>query len=310
MNKNLIYASVFLLGIIAVSYFFPVEKEQKTDKFTALSTTVVIDWVVKEIVGDHMNTLVLIEGEADPHSYEMRKGDREKIFAADVIFANGLSLEHSPSLFYHLQQEQTVFLGDLLLAKHPEWIISNQGETDPHLWMDLFLMQKVASMICDKVCMIDPAHKKIYQERCRELQGRMQELDQKIHGMMHEIPEENRYLVSSHDAFMYFLRRYFPLTPGDRLFSMQGVSTESEISLKRIRQVVDYIKKHQIHTIFYESNLPKDCIMKVLEICSSAGMEVEISKEPLYGDTLGGMTYLEMVEHDARVITGSLRRKK
>ena len=299
-----------MLGIIAVSFFFPVVQAIENGKQNVMSTTVVIDSVVKEIVGDKINTSVLIEGEADPHSYQMRKGDREKIYAADLIFANGLSLEHSPSLYYHLEQERAVFLGDVLLQERPEWIISNNGEIDPHMWMDLQIMQKVAAMICEKVSKLDPVNKEFYEKNCTLLEQKMEELDTKIMGMMESIPDSKRYLVSSHDAFMYFIRRYFPSSTGERLFSMQGISTESEISLKRIRQVINYIKDHGITTIFFESNLPKDCILKVLEICSSFGMEVKISEDPLYGDTLGGMTYLEMMEHDAKVIVENLRGER
>lgn len=310
VNKNLTYTSIFLIGIITFSYFFPLLQEEKNDKYTVMSTTVIIDSVVREIVKDTCNTTVLMEGEADPHSYQMRKGDREKIYAADLILANGLSLEHNPSLYHHLVNEKAVFLGDILLEKEPSLIIANDGEVDPHIWMDLSIMQKIADEICHTLSKRDPGNAPEYAKNTNELKERMQALDQKIIVWMKEIPEENRYLVSSHDAFNYYVRRYFISDTQKRLFSMQGISTESEISLKRIRQVINYIKEHRISTIFFESNLPKDCILKVLEICATSHLDVAISSDPLYGDTLGGMTYLQMIEHDAKVIAKNLRSKE
>jgi manganese/zinc/iron transport system substrate-binding protein len=308
MNKNLIYTSFFLLLLIAFSYFIPAGKSSEIDKKPQiLSTTVMIDSLVKEIVQEKFSTILLMEGEIDPHSYQMRKGDKEKIEAAKIIFANGLSLEHNPSLYYHLKTKDSIFLGDRLLKIDPTCIISNDGEIDPHMWMDLDIMQKLCDMICAEIIEKDKEHAVFYRENTNKLKEKMYLLDQKIIDMMRAVPEERLYLVSSHDAFNYFVRRYFVTDSKHRLFSMQGLSTESEISLKRMRQVIDFIKEHHISTIFFESNLPKDSILKVMEICKSFGVDVKISTDPLYGDTLGGMTYLEMMEHDAKVIAKNLK---
>lgn len=307
MNKNLIYTAVFLLLIVTFSYFIPANKQGETEeKPKILSTTVMIDSILKEIVKENFSTALLMEGEIDPHSYQMRKGDKEKIEQAKLIFANGLSLEHNPSLYYHLTTKNAVFVGDRLLNTNPELIISNNGEIDPHMWMDLEIMQKVCDIVCSEVIALDKENSAFYEKNTQILKQKMHLLDQKIIAMFKQVPLENLYLVSSHDAFNYFVRRYFIADSMHRLFSLQGLSTEAEISLKRMSQVIDFIKKHHISTVFFESNLPKDSILKVLEICESFGVKVQISTDPLYGDTLGGMTYLEMMEHDAVVIVRNL----
>ncbi|MCH9617452.1 MAG: Manganese-binding lipoprotein MntA [Chlamydiia bacterium] len=309
MNKNLIYTSFFLLLLIAFSYFTPVAEVSKIDKRPQiLSTTVMIDSLVREIAQEKWVATLLMEGEIDPHSYQMRKGDKEKMEEAVIIFANGLSLEHNPSLYYHLTTKDSIFLGDRLLENHPESIISNDGEIDPHMWMDLEIMQQLCDMICTEITAIDKENAAFYRKNTNQLKAKMSLLDKKIITMMEQVPEENLYLVSSHDAFNYFVRRYFIGDSKQRLFSMQGLSTEAEISLKRMSQVIDFIKEHHISTVFFESNLPKDSILKVMEICKSFGVEVKISTDPLYGDTLGGMTYLEMMEHDAQVIAKNLKK--
>jgi len=310
MNKNLFYITFFLLTLIIFSYFTPNKEQKEVGKREILSTTVMIDSLVKEIVKDEFTCKILMEGEIDPHSYQMRKGDKEKIQRAALIFGNGLSLEHNPSLLYQLQQQKTIFVGDNILKSHPELIISREKEVDPHIWMDLNLMRYVVDELTLSICEIDPENQTKYRQNSLILKAKMEALDQKILQLMESIPDENRYLVSSHDAFNYFVRRYFKADKEERLFSMQGLSPEAEISLKRIGMVTSFIKKHNVSAIFYESNLPKDALNKVIEICKGFNVQVSICKEPLYGDTLGGLSYLQMMEHNANVIAKNLKKEK
>ncbi|MCH9620787.1 MAG: Periplasmic zinc-binding protein TroA [Chlamydiia bacterium] len=307
MNKNLFYISIFLVSALIFSCFFPGNNKIENEKKTILSTTVMIDSVLKQIVEDKFSLSVLIEGEIDPHSYQMKKGDVEKLERAELVFANGLSLEHNPSLLYHLKSKKAIFLGDELLKSSPDCIICANSEVDPHIWMDLELMQQVVDRICEKVVQLDEQNTEFYLRNASVLKEEMKSLDLKIKSIMEKVPEHKRYLVSSHDAFNYFVRRYFHQQNEERLFSMQGLSPEAEISLKRMSQVIDFIKEHKVEAIFYEPNLPKDAIWKVIEICKKFDVDVKISPDPLYGDTLGGMSYLEMMEHNATVISKNLR---
>ena len=50
------------------------------------------------------------------------------------------------------------------------------------------------------------------------------------------VPAERRVLVTAHDAFNYFGRRY-----GFEVQGIQGISTESEAGLQRIEELVDLL---------------------------------------------------------------------
>ena len=78
--------------------------ESPNGKVKILSTTQMIDDVVGQIGGDRVDHICLIEGEIDPHSYELVKGDDEKIGFAQLFFYNGLGLEHGASLHYQIAQ--------------------------------------------------------------------------------------------------------------------------------------------------------------------------------------------------------------
>ena len=70
-----------------------------------------IDDLVEQVGGEYVDTTVLIKGGFDPHSYQLVEGDDEKFAFADVIFCNGVGLEHGPSLQHYLKTHpKVVFL--------------------------------------------------------------------------------------------------------------------------------------------------------------------------------------------------------
>lgn len=65
------------------------------------------------------------------------------------------------------------------------------------------------------------------------------------------IPENNRILITSHDAFNYFGRAY-----GLEVLGVQGLSTESEAGLQQINSLVDLLVERKIGAVFVESRAP------------------------------------------------------
>src|SRR5690348_117809 len=113
-------------------------------KVKVLSTLAMIDDVVGQIGGERIDHEPLIKGEIDPHSYELVKGDDEKISSADILFYNGLNLEHGASLSYKLQKHPSaVAVGDHVKVHHPELILTVAGQMDPHIWMDISTWQYI-----------------------------------------------------------------------------------------------------------------------------------------------------------------------
>ena len=101
-------------------------KQWKTDngKVKVLTTIAMIADLVKAIGDGHVDTLTLIKGELDPHSYQLVKGDDEKFASAQLIFFNGLGLEHGPSLQQQLYHSpNAIGLGDKIKDADPKKIL-------------------------------------------------------------------------------------------------------------------------------------------------------------------------------------------
>ena len=148
-----------------------------------------------------------------------------------------------------------------------------------------------------------------------QLQEEMKEGHLQVIEIMHQVPSNKRYLVTSHDAFHYFARAYLA-DEGEkeseewrkRFAAPEGLAPESQLSATDIKAIIDHLRTYQIQLIFPESNVSKDSIRKIVEAGRGHGVAVSIACCSLYGDAMGppgsdGDTYLKMVLYNARTLS-------
>lgn len=294
---------------------------QENGKVKVLSTTAMVNDLVKKIGGDHIDALTLIKGELDPHSYQLVKGDDEKLKFAQVIFYSGLGLEHGASLQYHLlKNNKANSLGDFIEEKDPKAVIYVNGQKDPHIWMDISLWSKAVPLIVTVLSQKDPAHAMQFKENGEALMSEMAKAHQQAKEIMHNVPENKRFLVTSHDAFNYFTRAYLSedgeIASGEwqkRFAAPEGLAPESQLSVNDIRFIIDYLKKHHITQIFPETNVSRDSIRKIVQAGKEERLDVQIACCALYGDAMGkpgsdGDTYLKMIIYDANTLAEHMEK--
>lgn len=288
-------------------------------KMKVLSTTSMIDDLVRQVGGSHVDGLALITGELDPHSYQLVKGDDEKLAFADLIFFNGLGLEHGPSLQNYLSKNpKAMSLGDKIRQSNSSLILNFKGQIDPHIWMDISMWARAVPYIVEALSKKDAVHAEEYQANGDRLIKEMLETHEAVKKEMQEVSPSKRYLVTSHDAFNYFARAYLadegeqPSGWQARFAAPEGLAPDSQLSAADIQGIVDYMKQHRIRVLFPESNVSKDSIRKIIQAAKEKGMKVEISNEHLYADAMGkpdsdAGTYLKMIQHNAHVIARNLQ---
>lgn len=284
-----------------------------------LCTIQMVGDIAKEIGKDRIQTLVLIGGELDPHTYELVKGDDEKIHRADLILYNGLGLEHGACLSQSLKGDsKAIPIGERVIQDHPEKTIVIQGTVDPHIWMDVSLWSLATYPIADALAKIDPEGEEYYRKNAEELRSKLSATHEKIRSLLHKIESSKRHLVTSHDAFNYFARAYLAEQGEDwheRFAAPEGLAPEGQISPLDIKKIVEYVRKYQVAAIFAESNVSKDSLKKIVHSAKQMGVQVQIAPDVLYGDAEGPveegeMGYVKMMEHNAdtiyRYLEGSL----
>lgn len=320
------FTSIFLviIALFTVLFSYSCHREsaetlrlwmQDNGKLKVLCTTAMITDLVKHVGGDAIDCYTLIQDESDPHSYQLVKGDDEKFQRADLVFYNGLGLEHSPGLLQQLHQSTKAYsLGDFLYKNDPGSILKCHETLDPHIWMDLSLFAKNTSFIAQVLGLKLPEKKNYFSQNGLAYERKLLELHQEIVELFQQIPQEKRYLVTTHDAFCYFTRAY--LATGDekksssffeRCQAPEGLAPESQLSTHDISRLLQHIIRYRIHSMFAESNISQDSLKKLLDACQRKGISMRIAQATLYGDAMGAPgssadTYEKMMWHNAQVI--------
>jgi len=290
-------------------------------KVKVLCTTQMVSDLVKGVGGDLIDTLTLIQGESDPHSYQLVKGDDEKFVRADIIFYSGLGLEHGPSLAAVLKGNSKAHaLSDYIRKVKPEAIVFVGKTVDPHLWMDVSLWKEAIPYIVEVLIKEMPIRRKQLQTEAANLDATLAMLHAEIRARLFSMPEQYRYLVTTHDAFNYFGRAYLckksELASDSwrkRVEAPEGLAPDSQLSTADIAKMVSHIMKYKIGVIFAEANVSRDSIVKIADACKQMGHSVEIATTPLYADSMGSPesgagTYEEMMRYNSEVINNELRR--
>lgn len=279
-------------------------------RIKVLTTIAQIGDLAAEVGGERVDVYVLIRGDLDPHSYELVKGDDELLARAEIIFYNGLGLEHGASLREWLHRSHhAVALGDAISSKN----ILYMGEVpDPHIWMDISLWAEAIEPIVKKLTELDPEGASYYEERAGAFRATMLEAHEDIKSILHRVPAEKRYLVTSHDAFQYFTRSYLSdgeeLDWRERFEAPEGLAPDGQLSALDIRRIIAYLKTHGISMLFPESNVSKDSIRKIAAAGREIGLKIRICEEPLYGDAMDAenLHYLDTMRHNALTIANHL----
>lgn len=280
-------------------------------KKKVLSTTAQIGDLVEEIGGERISSDVLVRGELNPHSYELVKGDDEKIQGAQIVFYNGLGLEHGASVASMIASHpNTLAVGEKIKELRPDRVLWKGPVMDPHIWMDISLWKESVDPIADKLSALDPEGEEYYRKRAKDLKEQMELTHEKIYAQMQKIPSEKRFLVTSHDAFHYFTRAYLAEpNEGDwdkRFVAPEGLSPDGQLNPVDLQKIIDHLSKYRIEVLFPESNVSRDSIRKIAAAGKQLGLDLRICKEALYGDSLRG-TYLQAMIHNSDAIAHSLQ---
>lgn len=279
------------------------------EKLPVTATIGMVADLVKQVGGDRVEVTQLMGPGVDPHLYKPTSGDAARLGRSAVIFYSGLMLEgRMGDLFAKLGRSGkkvypvTESVPEELLLEPEEF----EGHYDPHLWFDVSLWSKTVPTIVRGLSEADPDGRDIYERNGAALQKRLVELDQWCKDMVAQLPEDERILVTSHDAYNYFGRAY-----GFKVVGLQGVSTVSEAGLSDMAGLVDFLKKQGVKAIFVETSVNPAAIRRVSE---DAGVKIggELFSDAMGqpGEVRGGFdtgTYDGMVRYNLTTIVNSLK---
>jgi zinc/manganese transport system substrate-binding protein len=250
------------------------------------SFTVLQD-IVQNISGNKAKINNLVGYDQDPHEFELKPKDMILLNNADIVVVNGLGLE---SWVNKIDKSKLVLVNDGI---NP---LIFDGKIDPHTWQDPCLVSSLyVRKILVKLQQIDPDNAAYYQANADRYTEKLRKLNNEIIRQFAKIPQNVRYVVTTHDAFSYFAKRY-----NLKFLSLQGVSTDSEPSAQDMAKIEHHISLSPTKIVFLE-NMSNSKLMK--QIASDTGA---IIGGKLYADGLShdivANTYIKMIEANIMTI--------
>lgn len=263
--------------------------------------------VASEVGGECVEVEALIGPGLDPHLYQATASDVERLQKADAILYAGFGLEGQLAdvLERFGELRPTLAVSPAAVPEEQLIAIEGYGGVDPHLWMDPALWALTVPAIAEFLGELAPDCAPAIEERAMSYQGMAEALAEWVDEAISSIPEEQRVLVTAHDAFGYYSRAY-----GLEQMGIQGISTESEASVADIRQTADAVAASGVPAIFVETTINPRTVEAVIEAAGQRGHRVAAGGS-LYSDAMGepgtpGGTYLGMIYENTRTITEAL----
>jgi manganese/zinc/iron transport system substrate-binding protein len=270
---------------------------------SVVTTIGMISDLVRNVAGDTVRVDELMGPGVDPHLYKPTLSDGTKLARADLILYNGLHLEGN--MHERLHGDAKARAVARLIPDGQ--LLSDGGEHDPHIWFDVRLWIHALNAVEKDLCELQPHHAEKYKANAAKYRAELEALHIEVRDQLATIPEQQRVLVTAHDAFRYFGQAYKVEVVG-----LQGVSTANEAGLKEVDRVVDLVVNRKLKAIFTESSVPPDGIKKVIQLAAARGHTVKAADGELFSDAMGARgspegTYAGMVRHNVRLIVSSLK---
>lgn len=306
----LIYAAILLAAALLIVNYVSAAAEDKPINIVA-TTTMLAD-LIDRVGGEHVSVSALMGPGVDPHLYQAGAGAVAKLQSSDVVAYHGLHLEGKMGeVFDSLNQQghQTICLEDGL---DPTRLLSDENNPevhDPHIWFDVSLWKEAADHVATQLALLDEANAADYEANLDAYLKELDDLESYIKSRVAELPEDQRILITAHDAFRYFGRAY-----GIEVRGLQGISTDAEASTSAVSDLATLIATKEIHAIFIESSVPVKNVEALQDAVKARGFDVKIGGE-LYSDALGDAdsdagTYIGMVRANVDTIVNALGGEK
>lgn len=238
------------LACAALLAALPLAPAQAQDKFKVITTFTVIADMAKNVAGDAADVSSITKAGAEIHEYQPTPGDIKRAQGAQLILANGLSLELWFQRFYqHLSGVPEVVVSDGIV---PMGISEGpySGKPNPHAWMSPENALIYVDNIRDALVKYDPINATTYRKNAATYQEKIRATVAPVQQALAQIPVDKRWLVTSEGAFSYLTRDF-----GLKELYLWPINADQQGTPQQVRKVIDVVKQQKIPAVFSESTV-------------------------------------------------------
>lgn len=289
-------------------------------KLRVLTSLVPIYSWTASIAGDFAVVENLLPADVGPHDFQFRPRDLKKVQAADLIIINGLGVESwlertfqntagdrkdrvlrttdglKSEFIYHLPELHLDATGTRSGHSHEHDHAAAGEPPNPHLWLDPVYARHAVSNILTALCSRDPAHAAAYQKNAAGYLAQLEQLDRDFQILSARLKRKS--IVTYHDAFPYFVRRYG--------FELVGVVEEIPSvspSPKYLSELSKVIKDRDVRVIFTEPQFEPRLVRQLTRDLGITFAELNVLETgPLQADF-----YVQGMRRNLRTLSEALK---
>jgi zinc/manganese transport system substrate-binding protein len=189
-------------------------------KLKVLTSFLPVYSLTVNVAGELAEVENLLPANAEPHDFQFSPREMKRLKSADVLVVNGLGLEgwldrviksserpkYVVELAAGLKSELIYGLGRL--ESEPTNAVSEKDSAipNPHIWLDTELAAHGVTNILETLQKADPTNAQGYARNAAEFLARLEKLDGELRAGL--APFKEKPIITFHDAFPYFARRY------------------------------------------------------------------------------------------------------
>ncbi|WP_030160834.1 anchored repeat ABC transporter, substrate-binding protein [Glycomyces sp. NRRL B-16210] len=231
-----------------------------------------------------------LTADLDTGAFVVRDDERGDLDPAEVVIdvpTRSIEVVPDAELFAFLGEPGTELyqLPQAVLGKHVH------GEIDPHLWQNVRNAKAYVEVIVNALIEIDPEGRDAFEANRDAYLAELDALDAEVAAAIDTIPEADRQLITTHDAFGYLADRY-----GMQIAGFVVPNPAAEPSAKQVEQLTGTIADLEVGAVFVEPNLHARA-----GVLRQVAEDLDVRVCTLHGDALpqGAPTYVDMMRQNA-----------
>lgn len=241
MRKLITVAGAILLTLLSSSAYA---------KFKVVTTFTVIQDIAQNVAGEAATVESITKPGAEIHDYQPTPKDIAKAQTADLILWNGLNLERwFEQFFQNMPNKPAVTVTEgitpISIYEGPYKDMPN-----PHAWMSTSNALIYIENIKNAFVKYDPENAQTYEKNAALYAEKIAQLDKPLRDRLAQIPENQRWLVTSEGAFSYLAKDY-----GFREAYLWPINAEQQGTPQQVKAVIETVRKNNIPVVFSESTI-------------------------------------------------------
>jgi zinc transport system substrate-binding protein len=199
------------------------------------------------VAADRAEVVDLTPPGVEPHDIELTSRDVDAVLDADLLLFLGSGFQPAVEELARQREGPSVdLLEGLPLREGAPHEGEEEGEADPHVWLDPVLMAQVVDRIAAALADVDPAGDAEYMRRAGAYVAEIDRLHAEFEDALASC--DRLVLVTAHDAFGYLAARY-----GLQQEGIAGLSPEAEPDPRRLAELTDLVRTTGTTTVFTET---------------------------------------------------------